>query len=279
LNTTEFIAAALLEDEGRKDYPNLANIPGDARSSAILRVGEDGIIAGIEMAQEIFNYLDPGSVFKLYKYDGDKINTGQIAFAVTASVHTILKAEALVLRCMQRMSGIATLTARYVHAIRNYPARILDTRNTTPLFRRQEEDAVRIGGGVNHRMGEYEMVTLKGNLKDFGGGIKKSISQAKAYLLANNLKMKIEVETHTIDDVRRVVAAGGVHRVIMDNYHPDEIADAMKLIAGRYETEASGGITIENIEDYARTGVDYISVGAIIHSAVSMKMALKAKVL
>ena len=207
------------------------------------------------------------------------VTPGEVAFEVAAGVHTILKAERLSLNCMQRMSGIATLTRQYVDAIKGYPAKILDTRKTTPLFRAYEKEAVHIGGGVNHRMGLYDMVMLKDNHIDFCGGIEKAIRQTQQYLLENSLNLKIEVETRTLDDVKRVMAVGGIHRIMLDNYTPTQLEEAVKLIGGKYETEASGGITLENIVPYARTGVDFISVGAIIHHAVSMDLSLKAVIL
>ena len=208
-----------------------------------------------------------------------KLSKGEIAFEVSVSVHTILKAERLVLNCMQRMSGIATLTNKYVELIKGYPAKILDTRKTTPLFRAFEKEAVRIGGGVNHRMGLYDMVMLKDNHIDFCGGIEKAITKTNEFLKANALNLKIEVETRNIDDVRKVLAIGNVDRIMLDNYTPEQIEEAVTLIGGKYETEASGGITLDNIVAYARTGVDYISVGAIIHHAVSMDLSLKAQIL
>jgi nicotinate-nucleotide pyrophosphorylase (carboxylating) len=279
LNTTQFIEAALQEDVENGDYSTLACIPAGTMGKAVLKIKEDGIIAGIDLAKEIFYFLEPGSIFTLFKKDGDKVNRGEIAFEVAASVHTILKAERLALNCMQRMSGIATLTGKYVDLIKGYPAKILDTRKTTPLFRAYEKDAVRIGGGVNHRMGLYDMIMLKDNHIDFCGGIEKAITKTNEFLRANALHLKIEVETRNIDDVRRVLAVGNVDRIMLDNYTPEQIEEAVKLIGGKYETEASGGITLENIVAYARTGVDYISVGAIIHHAVSMDLSLKAQIL
>ena len=201
-----------------------------------------------------------------------------MAFEVSALVHTILKAERLALNCMQRMSGIATLTNQYVERIKGYNARILDTRKTTPLFRPYEKEAVKIGGGHNHRMGLYDMVMLKDNHIDFCGGIEKAIVKTNEYLQENNLDLKIEIETRSLDDVKRVLSVGNVHRIMLDNYQPAEIAEAVKLIAGRYETEASGGIQLENVEEYAKAGVDFISVGAIIHHAVSLDLSLKAQI-
>lgn len=277
MNTLEFIEAALKEDVGAGDFSTLSCIPATARGKAILKIKEDGILAGVAMAQAIFHYLEPEAAFTLYKKDGDVVRVGELAFEVTASVHTILKAERLALNCMQRMSGVATLTRQYVDAIKEYRSEILDTRKTTPLFRMLEKEAVRIGGGCNHRMGLYDMVMLKDNHIDFCGGIEKAIETTNQYLAANNLDLKIEVETRNLDDVRRVLAVGKVHRIMLDNYSPDMITEAVALIDGRYETEASGGITLENIRAYAATGVDYISVGAITHHAVSMDLSLKAQ--
>lgn len=275
----DFIAAALSEDVGAGDFSTLASIPANARGAATLKIKEEGIIAGISLAQEIFHYLEPEAKFSVYKQDGDVVIPGEIAFDVEASVHTILKAERLSLNCMQRMSGIATLTNQYVRAIASYKTKILDTRKTTPLFRSFEKQAVALGGGTNHRMGLYDMVMLKDNHIDFCGGIEKAIEHTCKYLKDNNLDLQIEVETRTIDDVKRVLAVGNIHRIMLDNYHPNDIEEAVSLIGGRFETEASGGITLANIVDYARTGVDFISVGAIIHHAVSMDLSLKAKIL
>lgn len=276
MNIKEFIEAALLEDVGTGDYSTLASIPASARGKAILKIKEDGIIAGINLSKEIFHHMEPGTVFTPHKNDGDKVRNGEIAFEVAATVHTILKAERLVLNCMQRMSGIATLTRQYVNAIKEYPAKILDTRKTTPLFRAYEKEAVRTGGGMNLRMGLYDMVMLKDNHIDFCGGIEKAIEQTNNYLRTHGLDLKIEVETRNIDDVKKVLATGNIHRIMLDNYTPAQVEEAVALIGGRYETEASGGITLDNIVGYARTGVDYISVGAIINRAVSMDLSLKA---
>jgi nicotinate-nucleotide pyrophosphorylase (carboxylating) len=278
LNTQQFIEAALLEDVGDGDYSTLACITPDTKGIAILKVKENGIIAGLDLAKEIFYFLEPGTVFTFFKKDGDKVEVGEIAFEVSASVHTILKAERLALNCMQRMSGIATLTRQYVDLIKGYPAKILDTRKTTPLFRAFEKEAVKTGGGVNHRMGLYDMVMLKDNHIDFCGGIEKAIEMTNAYLQKNNLNLKIEVETRSLEDVKRVLAAGNVSRIMLDNYTPAQLEEAVKLIGGKFETEASGGINLGNIVQYARTGVDFISVGATIHHAVSLDLSLKAQI-
>jgi nicotinate-nucleotide pyrophosphorylase (carboxylating) len=276
LTTHEFIAAALLEDVGSGDHSTLACIPADAQGKAVLKIKEAGVIAGLKLATQIFLFLEPDAKVTLLKKDGDLVEVGEIAFEVDARVHTILKAERLALNCMQRMSGIATLTRQYVDTIKGYPARILDTRKTTPLFRAYEKEAVHIGGGVNHRMGLYDMVMLKDNHIDFCGGIQQAITKTQDYLHRNSLNLKIEVETRTLDDVRQVLEVGGIHRIMLDNYTPEQLDEAIKLIGGKYETEASGGITLDNVLEYARTGVDFISVGAIIHHAVSMDLSLKA---
>lgn len=277
MTTQEFIAAALKEDIGSGDHSTLSSIAPDAMGKAVLKVKEDGILAGVQLAQDIFHFLEPEAIFTIYKNDGDVVKYGDIAFEVAAKVHTILQTERLSLNCMQRMSGIATLTNQYVQKLKGYKTRILDTRKTTPLFRAFEKLAVKIGGGENHRMGLYDMVMLKDNHIDFCGGIEKAIEKTRQYLKENNLDLKIEVETRTIDDVKRVLATGGIDRIMLDNYTPELMVEAVKLIDGKYETEASGGITIENIEAYAQTGVDFISVGAIIHHAVSMDLSLKAQ--
>jgi nicotinate-nucleotide pyrophosphorylase (carboxylating) len=277
MNTQEFIAAALKEDIGNGDYSTLASIDANAKGNAVLKVKEDGILAGIQLAQDIFHYLEPEASFSIYKKDGDVVKNGDVAFEVSAKVHTILQAERLSLNCMQRMSGIATLTNQYVQKIKNYKAQILDTRKTTPLFRAFEKEAVKIGGGVNHRMGLYDMVMLKDNHIDFCGGIEKAILKTQSYLKDNNLDLKIEVETRSLEDVAKVMAVGGVHRVMFDNYTPEMMTKAVEMINGAFETEASGCINFENVEAYAQTGVDFISVGAIIHHAVSMDLSLKAQ--
>lgn len=277
LDTRTFIEAALKEDIGNGDHSTLASIDKEAKGKAVLKIKEDGVLAGMQLAQDIFHFLEPEATFNIYKKDGNRVSNGETAFEVNAKVHTILQAERLTLNCMQRMSGIATLTAQYVDKIKGYRSKILDTRKTTPLFRAFEKEAVKIGGGHNHRMGLYDMVMLKDNHIDFCGGIEKAIERTVAYLQANNLDLKIEVETRSLDDVKCVLNTGKVHRIMLDNYHPAQLAEAVELIAGKYETEASGGINLDNIVEYAQTNVDYISVGAIIHHAVSMDLSLKAQ--
>jgi len=278
MEQTEFIAAAFREDIQTGDHSTLATIPADANGKAILKVKERGIVAGVQLAQDIFHYLQPDAQFTLYKNDGDTIEPGDIVFEVAAKVHTILQAERLALNCMQRMSGIATLTNTYVNRIKGYNSKILDTRKTTPLFRAYEKLAVKIGGGHNYRMGLYDMIMLKDNHIDFCGGIEKAIQKTNKYLADKNLNLEIVIETRSIDDVKEVLRVGGVTRIMLDNFKPEQITEALALINGEFETEASGGITLDNIEAYAKTGVDYMSVGAIITHAVSLDLSLKAHI-
>jgi len=272
----DFIRNALGEDIGNGDHSTLACISPTAKGRAQLKIKEDGILAGMEVAEAIFKWLDMFTVFKPLKKDGDVMKAGEVAFEVEAAVHTLLMAERLVLNCMQRMSGIATLTQQYVKELKGYHTKVLDTRKTTPNFRMLEKEAVRIGGGVNHRMGLYDMIMLKDNHIDFSGGITAAVNKTVDYLKQRGLDLKIEVETRNLDDVKEVLAVGQVHRIMLDNFTPAQIVDALAIINGKYETEASGGITLATLQDYAKTGVDYISVGAIIHHAVSLDLSLKA---
>ncbi|WP_431212239.1 carboxylating nicotinate-nucleotide diphosphorylase [Puia sp. P3] len=267
---------ALKEDVGDGDHSTLACIPPDARGKAVLHIKQDGILAGMEIAEKILKMKEPGSKFTAYKRDGDVMRDGEEAFVAEATVPTILQCERLILNCMQRMSGIATLTRQYVDKLQKYKTRVLDTRKTTPNFRLLEKDAVRIGGGINHRFGLYDMIMLKDNHIDYAGSLEAAIEKASAYRQAHKPQLKIEVETRNLGEVRRVLAIGKVDRIMLDNFTPRLLAEALSLIGDRYETEASGGINLNNIEDYARTGVDYISVGALIHQARSLDMSLKA---
>jgi nicotinate-nucleotide pyrophosphorylase (carboxylating) len=276
MNFYEFIRTALEEDIQEGDHSTLACIDADKKGKAILKIKEDGILAGVEIAQQIFCYIEPESTITMFKKDGDEVRAGEIAFEVNATVHTILKAERLVLNIMQRMSGIATLTNQYVKKISEFPAKVLDTRKTTPNFRWFEKRAVVLGGGHNHRFGLYDMIMLKDNHIDYAGGIERAIDKTIDYLKATNRSLKIEVEARTIDDVKAIVAHGGVDRIMLDNFSPETLAEALQLIDHNIETEASGGITLDTIVDFARTGVDFISAGAIIHHAVSMDLSLKA---
>lgn len=272
------IAEALKEDVGDGDHSTLSCIPADKKGKAILKIKQDGILAGINVAKKIFQYKGPRCVFHAFKQDGDKMIFGETAFEVNASVYTILQCERLVLNCMQRMSGIATLTRVYADKIKNYKTRILDTRKTTPNFRLLEKEAVWIGGGVNHRFALYDMIMLKDNHIDFCGGIEQAIERAYAYARDHKPGLKIEVETRNMEDVKKVVAAGKgkVFRIMLDNFKPEQISEALVLIKNDFETEASGGINLDNIEEYAKTGVDYVSIGALIHQAKSLDLSLKA---
>ena len=273
------IKNALAEDIGDGDHSTLSSIDATAEGKAVLKIKEDGILAGMVVAEKIFRYMQPDIVFTAFKRDGDAMQYGETAFEVMARVHTILQCERLVLNCMQRMSGIATLTKIYTEKLRPYKTRLLDTRKTTPNFRLLEKEAVKIGGGVNHRFGLYDMIMLKDNHIDFCGGIEKAIEKAYAYVQKKKPGLKIEVETRSIDDVKKVMHTGKVNRIMLDNFKPEQITEALKIIDGKYETEASGGINLSNIEDYAATGVDYISSGAIIHQARSLDLSLKAVII
>lgn len=273
---TQFIAAALAEDIGPGDYSTLSSIDANAQGKAVLRVKSEGVLAGTAVAKEIFQYLQPDAKINLFIEDGAWVQPGAIAFELEARTHTILSGERLALNCMQRMSGIATLTRKFVEKIKHTKAKILDTRKTTPLFRQLEKEAVAIGGGHNHRFGLYDMIMLKDNHIDYCGGIEKAILKTKAYLEANNLNLKIEVETRTLEDIEEVLRVGHVDRIMLDNFSVEMMHEGVKLIGGRVETEASGGINLENIVAYAETGVDYISIGALTHQAQSLDLSLKA---
>jgi nicotinate-nucleotide pyrophosphorylase (carboxylating) len=267
---------ALQEDIGDGDHTTLSCIPAKAMGKAVLHIKQDGILAGMEIAEKILKFKEPAARFTAYKQDGDVMRDGEEAFVAEASIHTILQAERLILNCMQRMSGIATLTRQYVDKLQKYKTRVLDTRKTTPNFRLLEKEAVRIGGGINHRFGLFDMILLKDNHIDYAGGIEAAIGKASAYRQTFKPHLKIEVETRNVAEVRRVLAIGLVDRIMLDNFTPRQLAEALSLIGERFETEASGGINLNNIEDYARTGVDYISVGALIHQAKSLDLSLKA---
>lgn len=275
----QLIKNALAEDIGDGDHSTLSSINSDAEGEAVLKIKENGILAGVAVAETIFRYMQQDIIFNAFKKDGDTMQYGETAFEVKAKVHTILQCERLVLNCMQRMSGIATLTHQYTKKLQPYKTKLLDTRKTTPNFRLLEKEAVRIGGGYNHRFGLYDMIMLKDNHIDYCGGIEKAIEKAFEYVQQKKPGLKIEVETRNIDDVKKVVATGKVNRIMLDNFTTEQIAAALKIIDCRYETEASGGININNLEAYAATGVDFISSGAIIHQARSLDLSLKAKLL
>ena len=269
---------ALLEDIGPGDYSTLSCIPADATGIAQLKIKEDGILAGMAVAARIFHRLEPDSEIVPYLSDGQVIYAGDIAFEVRAKVYTILQAERLVLNCMQRMSGIATLTRQYTRLLEGYHTRLLDTRKTTPNFRLLEKEAVLTGGGVNHRMGLYDMIMLKDNHIDYCGGLEKAVDKAWQYVQDQGLSLKIEVETRNLEDVSAALRTGKVDRIMLDNFSPDAVKAALDMIQGKVETEASGGIQLDNIIAYALTGVDFVSVGAVIHQARSLDLSLKAKI-
>ena len=272
------ISNALKEDIGDGDHSSRSCIDENAKGKAILKIKDTGTLAGVEVARKIFSFVEPDSVLKKIKNDGDEMHSGEIAFEVNAKINTILSCERLVLNCMQRMSGIATLTKKYADKLKGYSTKLLDTRKTTPNFRLLEKEAVRIGGGVNHRFGLYDMIMLKDNHIDYCGGIEKAIEKAWKYVQEKKPDLEIEVETRSIDDVKKVMQTGKINRIMLDNFSPEKIKEALKIINGKYETEASGGITLENIESYAATGVDFISTGAIIHQARSLDLSLKAEI-
>jgi nicotinate-nucleotide pyrophosphorylase (carboxylating) len=270
------IESALREDIGDGDHSTLSCIPPGARGKAVLKIKQDGILAGMEIAEKIFRFKEPTATFIPFKHDGDFMKDGEEAFEAEATIYTILQCERLILNCMQRMSGIATLTRQYVDKLQKYRTRVLDTRKTTPNFRLLEKDAVRIGGGINHRFGLYDMIMLKDNHIDYAGSLETAIEKAIAYRQTNRPHLKIEVETRSLEEVQRVVAVGGIDRIMLDNFTPRQISKALAVIDEKFETEASGGINLANVEDYARTGVDYVSIGALIHQARSLDLSLKA---
>lgn len=272
------VHSAILEDVGEGDHSTLSTIPPDARGKAILKIKDTGVLAGVAVAEKVFHILEPSSRVVAYRKDGDDMVFGDIAFDVYAGIHTILKGERLVLNIMQRMSGIATLTREYTRKLEGYHTKVLDTRKTTPNFRLLEKEAVRIGGGINHRFGLFDMIMLKDNHIDYCGGLEKAINMAHDYVQRVKPGLKIEVETRTLEDVATVVriGRGKVFRIMLDNFDPGQIREALKMIDGAFETEASGGINLSNIVSYAETGVDYVSVGALIHQARSVDLSLKA---
>ncbi|HSN07840.1 MAG TPA: carboxylating nicotinate-nucleotide diphosphorylase [Hanamia sp.] len=274
----EFITNALKEDIGDGDHSTQSCIDENAKGKALLKIKDKGILAGIEIAEKIFLFVEPSSVVKKFKKDGDAMTYGETAFEVSGKVWTILSCERLVLNCMQRMCGIATLTKLYTDKLKGYHTKLLDTRKTTPNFRLIEKEAVKIGGAVNHRFGLYDMIILKDNHIDYCGGIEKAINKAYEYVQEKKPGLKIEVETRSLEDVKKVMQTGKVNRIMLDNFSPQKIREALKIINGRFETEASGGITLENIESYADTGVDFVSSGAIIHQATSLDLSLKAEI-
>ncbi len=271
-----FILNALSEDIGDGDHTSLSTIPVGQTGTAKLLIKENGIIAGIEVALEIFKAVDPDLKLDVLIHDGDIVNSGDAAFYVSGSVHSILKAERLVLNTMQRMSGIASTTNRIVKKLEGTGTKVLDTRKTTPGIRYIEKLAVKIGGGVNHRFGLYDMILIKDNHVDYAGGIAKAISSAQSYLIKNKINIPVEVEVRNLDELNEVMKFGKIDRILLDNFSLLTLKEAVTLINGTYITEASGGITEQNVLDYAKCGVDYVSMGALTHSVKSLDMSLKA---
>ncbi len=272
----QFIDNAIREDVGDGDHSSLSCIPAEAIGKAQLIVKEDGILAGVEVARKVFIKLDPETEFTKLIDDGTAVKKGDIAFRVKLHTRALLLAERLVLNIMQHMSGIATATNVYVKRLEGTRTHVLDTRKTTPGMRLLDKLAVKIGGGVNHRIGLFDMIMLKDNHNDFAGGIPQAIQRAKDYLKANNKDLKIEVEVRNLDELEQVMQAGGVFRIMLDNFDIPTTKKAVERINGQYETESSGGITLDTLRDYAECGVDYISVGALTHHVSSLDMSLKA---
>ncbi|MCZ2471504.1 carboxylating nicotinate-nucleotide diphosphorylase [Aquirufa ecclesiirivi] len=272
-----FIQAALKEDVGPGDYTSLATVNQDAQGKAQLLVKDEGILAGVEMALHIFKEVDPALQVQTFMTDGASIQHGQVVLEVHGNAQSILKAERLVLNCMQRMSGIATYTRRMVNLLDGTRSQLLDTRKTTPNFRIAEKWACKIGGATNHRFALYDMILIKDNHVDYAGGIKAALEQAISYNQKNQLGLAIEIEVRNEPELDEVLAIGGVQRIMLDNFSPDRLRDAIRRINGRFITEASGGITEKTLRAYGETGVDYISMGALTHQIKSLDLSLKAK--
>ena len=272
----QLISLWFAEDIGDGDHTTLSCIPADAMGKSQLIVKDDGVIAGVEVARKIFQAFDPELKMTVFIADGAEVKKGDIAFVVEGRIQSLLQTERLMLNIMQRMSGVAIRTRQYVKALEGTKTRVLDTRKTTPGLRLLEKEAVKIGGGVNHRIGLYDMILLKDNHVDFAGGIDKAILRAKEYCKQKGKNLKIEIEVRNFEELNQVLAIGGVDRIMLDNFTPENTRKAVELIAGKYETESSGGITFDTLREYAECGVDYISVGALTHSVKSLDMSFKA---
>jgi nicotinate-nucleotide pyrophosphorylase (carboxylating) len=276
INLKEFIKNALAEDRGDGDHTSLASIDAEATGRARLIIKEGGVLAGLRVAAEVFRQVDESLKVEFFLTDGDRVAPGDIAFHISGRQQSLLLAERLVLNILQRMSGIASATASYVEAVRGFNARITDTRKTTPGMRFLEKEAVRLGGGVNHRMGLYDMIMLKDNHIDFAGGITGAIERTRSYLMRTGRILPVEVETRTLKDVEEIMSVGGIDRIMFDNFTVSDTAKAVRIVNGKYETESSGGITIDTVRAYAACGVDFISIGALTHHISSLDMSLKA---
>lgn len=272
----KLIELSFAEDIGDGDHTTLSSIPADAMGRNMLLIKEDGVLAGVEMAKRIFRHFDPELQVEVLVEDGAEVKKGDVVMYVSGRVRSLLQTERLMLNVMQRMSGIATTTRRYVRQLEGTGTRVLDTRKTTPGMRIMEKEAVRIGGGTNHRIGLFDMILLKDNHVDFAGGIQKAIVRAQEYCRDNGKDLKIEIEVRSLDELQQVLEIGGVHRIMFDNFSPETTRNAVEMVAGRYETESSGGITFDTLRDYALCGVDFISVGALTHSVKGLDMSFKA---
>ena len=272
----KLIDLAFAEDIGDGDHTTLCCIPEDAMGKSPLLIKEDGILAGVEVAKKVFDRFDNTMKVEVLIGDGAEVKKGDIAMVVTGKVRSLLQTERLMLNIMQRMSGIATMTHKYVEKLKGTKTHVLDTRKTTPGMRMLEKQAVKIGGGMNHRIGLFDMILLKDNHVDFAGGITNAINRCHAYLKEKNLDLKIELEVRNFDELNQVLTHGGVNRIMLDNFSVADTKKAVELIGGRYETESSGGITFDTIRDYAECGVDFISVGALTHSVKGLDMSFKA---
>ena len=270
------IDLAFAEDIGDGDHTTLSCIPEDAMGKSKLLIKEPGVLAGVGIAKEIFHRFDPTMQVEVMMEDGSEVKPGDVAMVVTGKVRSLLQTERLMLNVMQRMSGIATMTRRYVKQLEGTHTRVLDTRKTTPGMRMLEKEAVKIGGGVNHRIGLFDMILLKDNHVDFAGGIDKAIHRAKEYCKEKGKDLKIEIEVRNLDELQQVLDLGGVDRIMFDNFTPELTRKAVEMVGGRYETESSGGITFDTLRQYAETGVDFISVGALTHSVKGLDMSFKA---
>lgn len=272
----DLLNLAFAEDLGDGDHTTLSAIPADAMGRSRLIIKEDGILAGVDIAEKVLHKVDPSIKMEVFIKDGAEVKKGDIAFTAEGPVRSLLIAERTMLNIMQRMSGVATMTRKYQDELKGLHTRVLDTRKTTPGMRILEKQGVKLGGGTNHRIGLFDMILIKDNHIDFAGGIEKAIQRAQDYCKANNKDLKIEVEVRSLDDIRRVLAHGGVDRIMFDNFTPELTKEAVALVDGKVETESSGGITLENLRAYGEAGVDFISVGALTHSVKGLDMSFKA---
>ena len=272
----ELLDLAFAEDLGDGDHTTLSTIPADAMGRSRLIIKEDGILAGVDIAEKVLHKVDSSIKMEVMIGDGSEVKKGDVAFTAEGPVRSLLIAERTMLNIMQRMSGVATMTRRYQNELKGLKTRVLDTRKTTPGMRMLEKEAVKIGGGTNHRIGLFDMILIKDNHIDFAGGIEKAITRAADYCRENGKNLKIEVEVRSLDDIRRVLAHGGVDRIMFDNFTPELTREAVALVDGRVETESSGGITLDNLRAYGEAGVDFISVGALTHSVKGLDMSFKA---